>query len=120
MQTETPPKVTEKPELPQGIVLTEKQKMAQHIVTQILGMVKSQWNVVMFKNNDLEWLQYFCGLSMKMPTIIVLRKEHQGLIPVFKNSRLVKATFIIQEWNEQHATAVAKKIAHFIKHHPVK
>lgn len=115
-----PNHVEEKPQLPKNIVLTEKQKMAQYIVTQVLGMVKSQWNVVMFKNDDVNWLQYFCGICMKMPTIIVVHKQHQEFIPVLKSNKFVKAIFMIPEWNEQHAKVIADKIQHFIKQHPTK
>lgn len=119
-EKEVPPNVTEKPELPKGVVLTDKQKVAQAIVTNVLGMVQSQWNVITFKNEPFPWMQYFCGLAMKMPTIIVIRKSDAAWIPVLKESSLVKAVFQIEAYKEPYNSHVADKIAHFIKQHPEK
>lgn len=120
IKPETPPEVTEKPELPKGIVLTERQKVAQAIVTNVLGMVQTQWSVITFKNEPFPWMQYFCGLAMKMPTIIVMRKQDAQWIPVLKENKLVKAVFQVEDYKEPYNSHVADKIAHFIKQHPVK
>lgn len=108
------------PKKPEGIQLTEKQQMAQTIVSNILGMVKSKWNVVMFKNDTYVWSQYFVGLTLKMPTLVVVKKSDAKWIPVLKDNPLVKAIFSIEDFKEPYSSHIADKIAHYIKQHPEK
>lgn len=115
-QQEVPPHVTEEPKIPENVQLTEKQKTAQYIVQQMLGMVRSRWSVVMFKNTPLVWLQYFAGISMGMPTIMVVKKSDAEWIPSMKHP-LVKAVFQIEEFKEPYAGHMSEKIARFIKKH---
>jgi len=95
----------------------EKQKKTTEIVKQLLGMNQSKWNLLMFRNEPWVWAQYFLGLCLEMPTLVIIRrKDTAAYMPLLKH-KLVKAFFEIDEFTKNTSEEVADKIAKYIKKH---
>ena len=86
--------------------LTKKQK-ADQIVSTITGLAHSRINVVIFKDIPELWFQFYMGLYLEMPTIVVIEKKYLPLKTMINKYPLVKRIVEIEEYNGEEANKLA-------------
>lgn len=106
------------PQLDPSVKLTEKQAAAQFLLKQVAGLIQSDYNVLLFRNSPQLWFLYFAGLTLKMPTLIVLRHSDKEWLESLRHP-LVKSIFMVHSFEKEEAHITAK-IEQYIKKHPLK
>jgi len=86
--------------------LTKKQKVDE-IVSVITGLAHSKINVVIFKDVPELWFQFYMGLYLEMPTVVVMEKRYIPLKTMVNKYPLVKRIIEVEVYNEEEANKLA-------------
>lgn len=80
----------------------------------ITGFMQAKWNVVVF--NDTPWLyvQFWVGIFLEKPTILVVRKSDKYFVKRLKHP-LVKKVIEVNSFEEATSKEVADEVAKFTK-----
>lgn len=94
--------------------MQEKVKKAQNTVE---GMRQSANNALIFRDSPEVWFQYYLGIFLEKPTIIMAQDKDltESIRLIFARERLIRDVMIVDEFNEENTIKFAKKIALFIE-----
>lgn len=80
-------------------------------VTEIIrGMMASDVNLIIFRNEPEVWFQYWLGLYMQKPTYIICEECHSNLIYSQEANELVKEIKVIKEFSQENIERAIDKM----------
>lgn len=79
------------------------------IISTVQGLMSSNTNVVIFKDEAWVWLQYYMSIFLERQMVIVVRLEDKKFIKRLENP-LVKAILKVSKFDDATTVEVAKKI----------
>lgn len=82
-----------------------------HVCTRLAN---SKWNVVIFRDDPWLYIQYYIGLFLQMPTILIIRKTDKYFAKRLKHD-LLKHIILVDEFDEADSKVVADLIASYVK-----
>lgn len=90
-------------------------KESIHILNILGGLDKSEYNFVLFKDTPELLMQYYMGLYLKKPTIVVVRKEDEKKARKMLIDPLVKEIIITKDFSQATVAKVAKQLEKILK-----
>lgn len=89
------------------------EETATKLLEQVQALVRSDYNIVIFRDVPKVWMLYYMGLHLKKPTIVVLTKDTIKFKKKLKN-KLVKNFLEIDDYTEANALLVAEAVKRLI------
>lgn len=76
-------------------------------------MTMTKWNIVVFKDDPWLYIQYYLGIYLQVPTILIVRKSDKYFAKRLKNPYL-KHLIIIDKYGDENSSLVADKIKEIV------